>query len=55
MSSVTARDSQDMLDRVSRSENESNSAYRRIEDQLKGVGSPSWKPPSAASPKTIAP
>src|ERR1700743_1249453 len=38
VSSVTARDRQDMLDRVSRSESESNNAYRRIEDQLKGVG-----------------
>jgi localization factor PodJL len=38
VSSITARDSQDMLDRVSRSENETQGAYRRIEDQLKGVG-----------------
>lgn len=36
--SVTARDSQDMLDRVSRSESETQGAYRRMEEQLKGVG-----------------
>jgi localization factor PodJL len=38
VNTLTARDSQDMLDRVSRSETETQGAYRRIEDQLKGVG-----------------
>src|ERR1700722_14822953 len=38
VNSVTARDSQDMLDRVSRSETETQGVYRRIEEQLKGVG-----------------
>jgi len=33
----SARDTDDMLDRVARSENESRDSYRRIEEQLKGV------------------
>src|SRR6185436_6697558 len=33
-----ARDSEDMLARVGRSETESDQAWRRIEDQLRGIG-----------------
>ena len=36
-STASRRDTEEMLARVSRSENESGDAYRRIEDQLRGV------------------
>jgi localization factor PodJL len=36
-SSASRRDTEDMLARVGRSESESSDAYRRIEDQLRGV------------------
>src|SRR5271156_491750 len=36
-SAASRRDTEDMLARVSRSESESGDAYRRIEDQLRGV------------------
>src|SRR5476649_1307480 len=36
-SASSRRDSEDMLARVGRSENESSDAYRRIEEQLRGV------------------
>ncbi|MBV9905265.1 MAG: hypothetical protein JO346_11875, partial [Alphaproteobacteria bacterium] len=36
-SGVTRRDTQDMLDHVTRSENESSDVYRRIEEQLRNV------------------
>jgi len=35
---ASRRDSEEMLDRVSRSETESAGVYRRIEEQLRGVG-----------------
>lgn len=37
-SAASRRDSEDMLARVGRSEAESNDAWRRIEDQLRGLG-----------------
>jgi len=37
-SAASRRDSEDMLARVGRSETESNEAWRRIEEQLKGLG-----------------
>jgi localization factor PodJL len=37
-SAASRRDSEEMLARVGRSENESNEAWRRIEEQLKGLG-----------------
>ncbi|HEY0266855.1 MAG TPA: hypothetical protein VGC16_08895, partial [Rhizomicrobium sp.] len=37
-SSASRRDTEDMMSRVNRSENESNEAWRRIEDQLRGLG-----------------
>ena len=37
MSSATSRDTDDMLARVTRSESETQHAYRRIEDQLRGL------------------
>ena len=37
-SAASRRDSEEMLARVGRSETESNEAWRRIEDQLKGLG-----------------
>src|SRR5436853_3992346 len=38
MSAASRRDSEEMLARVGRSESESNEAWRRIEEQLKGLG-----------------
>jgi localization factor PodJL len=35
---TTARDAEDMFARISRSENETSSAYRKIEEQLRGLG-----------------
>ncbi len=37
-SSASRRDTEEMMARVGRSENESNEAWRRIEDQLRGLG-----------------
>jgi localization factor PodJL len=37
-SAASRRDSEDMMARVGRSETESNDAWRRIEDQLRGLG-----------------
>ena len=37
-SAASRRDTEDMMARVGRSENESNEAWRRIEDQLRGLG-----------------
>src|SRR3984885_9642229 len=37
-SAASRRDTEDMMARVGRSENESNDAWRRIEDQLRGLG-----------------
>jgi localization factor PodJL len=37
-SAASRRDSEDMMARVGRSETESNEAWRRIEDQLRGLG-----------------
>jgi localization factor PodJL len=37
-SAASRRDSEEMLARVGRSENESNEAWRRIEEQLRGLG-----------------
>ncbi len=37
-SAASRRDTEDMMSRVHRSENESNEAWRRIEDQLRGLG-----------------
>jgi localization factor PodJL len=37
-SSASRRDSEEMMARVGRSESESNEAWRRIEDQLRGLG-----------------
>src|SRR5208282_6394349 len=36
--SPPGRDTEDMLDRVARSETETGNAYRRIEEQLRGLG-----------------
>src|SRR5689334_4148106 len=38
MSAASRRDSEEMLARVGKSESESNEAWRRIEEQLKGLG-----------------
>src|SRR5690349_22407593 len=37
-SAASRRDSEEMLARVGRSETESNDGWRRIEDQLRGLG-----------------
>ena len=37
-SAASRRDTEEMMARVGRSENESNEAWRRIEDQLRGLG-----------------
>ena len=37
-SAASRRDTEDMMSRVNRSESESNDAWRRIEDQLRGLG-----------------
>jgi localization factor PodJL len=37
-SAATRRDTEEMMARVGRSENESNDAWRRIDDQLRGLG-----------------
>src|ERR1700742_1844588 len=36
-SAASRRDTEDMMARIGRSENESDDAYRRIEEQLRGV------------------
>ena len=53
-SAASRRDTEDMLARVGRCEAESTDAWRRIEEQLRGLSAAGWTRPNAAIAKTTA-